>query len=123
MDSDGLDEIVLSGDFIRTRIYDLVPTNIFGSTDPKIQINIQIYPNPANNLVSINVSGSGAHSGTIHIYDILGRLVFQSRKSSEQITWNMSTNNGKEVDSGIYFVCFISDKGDFRKTMKFTLLK
>jgi len=123
IDYDGLDEIVLTGSDIRTRIFDLVPTNIYLSIEEEFDIRIRIYPNPANELVAINLGGPGSQKGRIHIYDILGRLVFESVFSSKKIVWDLSTIEGKEVDSGLYFITFVSDDGNVRKTIKFTLLK
>jgi hypothetical protein len=70
--------------------------------------NIIISPNPSNGTFTIkmmnNLNGSNQHIGNcsennIVIYDIAGRIVFQTNTSQEQITVNLGT-----LSSGIYVV-------------------
>jgi hypothetical protein len=123
IDSDSLDEIILTGSHIRTRIYDLIPTNIYQSDEQKLDIKIRAYPNPANDQITINIGDPETHKGKIHIYDILGRLVYKSPFSGQQIFWNLSKASGKGVDSGLYFISFVSIDGNIRTTIKVTILK
>jgi len=121
VDYDGLDEIVLTGSYIRTKIYDLVPTAVYNSDLDKADLNLVIYPNPANGVVSISLGEPNSGEGIISIYDILGRMVYNKAVSGERILWNLSGLNGKEVNSGLYFIELKS--GNIKTVSKITILK
>jgi hypothetical protein len=103
IDYDGLDEMVLTGDFIRTKIYDLVPTYTYQPIGEKTGVKMSLYPNPGNERISISYHISNAAPVTLEIYDILGRKVetlvngYQS-PGSYAVTWDAS-----HIASGMYF--------------------
>jgi len=121
VDYDGLDEIVLTGDFIRTKIYDLVPTYTNKPIEEKTDIKIKIFPNPANDRIRISYDISQASPATLEIYDILGRKVetliddFQS-PGLYAVTWDAS-----HVASCMYFYRF--QAGEYSATKRMTIIK
>ena len=63
-----------------------------------------VYPNPATNELRISIStGSMTNAGfkiqSIHIYNVLGEMVYTSYLSTNQSTINIS-----QLSKGIYFV-------------------
>jgi hypothetical protein len=121
IDYDGLDEIVLTGDFIRTKIYDLVPTYTNQPIEEKTGVKMSIYPNPGNAQTTIEYNVPYDMQITLEIYDILGRKVeilideFQS-PGSYAVTWDAS-----HIASGMYFYRF--NAGEYSATKRMTILK
>lgn len=66
------------------------------------------YPNPFNNQTIISAQFDKVSSVTLHIYDILGREVYNEQKKVIQtgkvmFRWSGINNYGEELSSGIYF--------------------
>ena len=88
------------------------------------------YPNPFNpsTTISFKISRKDAKNAKIEIYNIKGQQVktfpnLQINKSSnQQIIWNGTDDNGKNVSSGIYFYKLKVDDKTFA-TKKCLLLK
>ena len=78
----------------------------------------RIYPNPATDMINIEVNASQASELNIGIYNIMGQIVMNQTVS---ITTGLNTNpvNISELNSGIYF-CTVSANG-FNKTIKFVV--
>jgi hypothetical protein len=75
---------------------------------------IEVYPNPFNSVVIINVIGASDKKIVIEICDILGRLINRFEGGDNYINrfaWNGVDYTGKKVRSGIYFVNVISHQG------------
>ncbi|OGU36067.1 MAG: hypothetical protein A2058_04990 [Ignavibacteria bacterium GWA2_36_19] len=86
----------------------------------------QNFPNPFNNQTNIEFHLSSQSSIKIEIFNILGQKVktlVEEDKSPGYYTvqWNGKNDLGDKVNSGIYFIKFISDK--FSDIKKMTLLK
>jgi hypothetical protein len=112
-----------------TRIYrpDTV-TSITSSTDniPESHELSQNYPNPFNSYTSINFQVPRTSQVIIKVFDLLGEevaKVFEGEVSigKHRITWDGKDQNSNPVNSGIYFIQFISD--NIQKTIKTILLK
>ena len=53
--------------------------------------------------VSFQVQGEGIEALRVEVYDLAGRQVFKSDwTAGQQLTWNLRTNEGKQVANGIY---------------------
>ena len=76
----------------------------------------RLYPNPANDMLNIEVSASQASEMSISIYNIMGQNVM-NQSASIATGMNTCPVNISELNSGIYF-CTISANG-FNKTIKF----
>lgn len=87
------------------------------------------FPNPFSEFIEIKfqLAESRSSSGNLElkIYDVSGRLVRDFGKlatsQSNQVTWNGTDDNGREVAAGIYFCRFEID--DFRSMEKLILLR
>lgn len=73
--------------------------------------DFQIYPNPANGFTNIKMP-TNVESGTIKIYDALGRVV---KKQEVSIADNQI--NTSELTSGSYMVVLRTDYGNATKTL------
>lgn len=71
----------------------LQPTGI---KDVKNNINIQAYPNPTSNMVTIRAS-KGEALNNVEVYDVTGRMVLGTAASSATLNINLG-----ELTSGIY---------------------
>ena len=70
--------------------------------------NISNYPNPFNNSTKIFVTLPNNTTGTLFIYDSLGKVVKKyylnnNGKNNYEIIWDGLNDNNKSVSSGLYF--------------------
>ncbi|MBW1729044.1 MAG: T9SS type A sorting domain-containing protein [Deltaproteobacteria bacterium] len=123
-DGDGLCEIIINSDAIPgfTRIYHLVLTAIEDLNTNVIK-GVNIFPNPANDRVLIDLSEFEEGNMTVNVFDIMGRKVFsrEAVASGQTIIWNLAEKRGKMVGSGVYYVRIANQKIDYVK--KITILK
>lgn len=99
------------------------------SHNPEMPTNFglhQNYPNPFNPSTNIRIELPEESFTELFIYDLLGRsvrtLLMEDRSAGVfQITWDGRDDEGKLVNSGIYFYRVAA--GDFTKTMKMILIK
>lgn len=87
-----------------------------------IQKSIQIFPNPANNIVNVEIEMPSELSNfEINLHDVSGRLirnVYLGRASTGKRTIEMDVNN---LPNGLYFLHFNTREGRFAK--KFVVSK
>jgi len=77
--------------------------------------NLKIYPNPATDLISIEIPESGSNmNGTLSIYGMSGQELIQ-----QHVQGSMSEINVSSLPKGIYFVMLINnDKLEYGKFIK-----
>ena len=80
-------------------------TGGFGETPPKYTIS-EVYPNPANNLASIDYDCSASKNSNIVIYNMLGTEVEKINVSGKSGKARINTSLYKE---GIYFYSLLID--------------
>jgi hypothetical protein len=68
-----------------------------------IQWNVDLFPNPANNTVTIKISNDINSSYTLDLYDIMGQLI-----TSQKIN-NGSKLNTENLSQGVY-ICKVSER-------------
>lgn len=74
-----------------------------GIEDEKVVDKFDLYPNPANDLVTI----AKIHNGSsVKVFDVSGKSVYSSISTGEQLTINIA-----DFTNGIYMVC-IENKGN-----------
>ncbi len=73
------------------------------STDNVSQWNFNLFPNPANNTVTVKIRNDNNSSYTLELYTILGQLV-----TSQKIINNSTLLNTQGLSQGIY-ICKISE--------------
>ncbi|MGC9337742.1 MAG: C25 family cysteine peptidase [Candidatus Cloacimonadia bacterium] len=86
-------------------------------TEPQVAFKLsQNYPNPfsTSTTISFNVHSASwrTEDAEIKIYNIKGQLVKQFKiKIKEEVVWDGTEQNGKELSNGIYFYCLkVGDK-------------
>lgn len=94
--------------------------NLISCSEPQLNLNvsannqdsdIQVYPNPASDLVNINVSTLDG-SGQIQIFDALGKLVFY-----EKIVSKLNTIDTDNLENGIYTIKILTKKNTTSKKL------
>jgi hypothetical protein len=75
--------------------------------------NISVYPNPANDLLNIDITNANFKNSEVVIYNISGTEVLKTN-----LTSNSARLNIEALSAGVYFVRVINQNG-FNKTVKF----
>jgi len=70
---------------------------------------LKIYPNPVRDVLFVDVSSSVQQSLELEIFDVAGRVVFNSSIELQQGSQKLSLDVS-EIGNGIYFLKF--DKGN-----------
>ena len=84
---------------------------------------INLFPNPFNSSLLMGFSNIGRSPiQKIVVYNIIGEVVTHWEvKKEENIYWDAKDDNGFEINSGLYFISFISENTTIIK--KVTYLK
>lgn len=74
-----------------------------------IPFNLEIYPNPANEQITIKYQSNANGNSEIQVYDINGNLLnhfqFVSIANSENsLTWNLTDSYGNKLSAGVYII-------------------
>lgn len=86
-------------------------------TDAKVSA---LYPNPAEETISLTIDYLNSHDMQLNIMDALGKSVYQSNKTA-QAGQQIYTVDVSEMPSGLYFVQIRLDDGS-QMTQKLTIL-
>ena len=111
-----------------TTVYDTTACSTFdtlfiniavaGLTAPNNLGKIKIWPNPANDHITIDNGNYGILSGySVKIETVLGQEVFKSAINQQQFSVDLSTWNGK----GIYLVHILDNQNNIIETKKIVL--
>jgi len=76
------------------------------ASEIKSELQLNIFPNPAYNRVSLNINGIVGNNAQIEVYNTIGSLVF-SEKISNNGTYHLDISN---LESGVYFVKVKNEK-------------
>jgi hypothetical protein len=85
--------------------YTNTPTGV--SDIASSNLSIETFPNPAKDVIFIDISGQNQVNGTIHIIDAIGRIVKTIPCETSHI--EMNTNG---MSTGIYTVLFVNEDGN-----------
>ncbi|MDA3865758.1 MAG: carbohydrate binding domain-containing protein [Salinivirgaceae bacterium] len=88
----------------------------------KKQYGIEVYPNPASNLLKVNYDGAAGESGKIEIIDLVGHIVLTKSIANNMAGNNIIELNLNNIRNGIYLVK-IQKKSGSVKTSKFIIRK
>mgnify|MGYP001475625251 FL=1 len=85
-----------------------------------------VYPNPFNGAVSFDYNFSAKEEINFKVYDLSGRLVFDSLiipsfGGKQRISWRGRDNKGNQLPSGLYLYKFLTSSNI--ETGKVTYLK
>ncbi|MDP3463335.1 MAG: T9SS type A sorting domain-containing protein [Bacteroidales bacterium] len=64
-------------------------------------LTFAVYPNPANSMVTINLTDKLANNGSLKVFDQTGRLVFQQKTTPDQKQFQINLD---QYSSGLYFI-------------------
>jgi hypothetical protein len=98
------------------------PVTVFNRQEDKkeesnvLNDHVVIYPNPANNKITIQLQNSNNKELTVRIYDMMGRVVLQTAVNESE---SESVINISHLNSGVYHI--VSDGNLINQ--KFTVLK
>jgi Peptide-N-glycosidase F, C terminal/Secretion system C-terminal sorting domain/Peptide-N-glycosidase F, N terminal len=81
-------------------------------------VAIDVYPNPAQNVVSIDVSGFQQVNGVLQIIDVMGRVVTSMSCSS-----NHQQINTENLSNGVYTVLYVNDATGDKLTARLLITK
>ena len=85
--------------------------------------NIHAFPNPVRPGYTGSVYIKGLVDETIvKITDAAGNLVWESKSQGGQIGWNLQTNNGSRVSSGVYLINCSTANVEFSGTTKLLVI-
>jgi PKD repeat protein len=101
---------------MQNAIFPVVCSGVPGFPEIGTLESILIYPNPANDILNINMVNYGKNDVKIEIYNSMGALVKTMNGNTSVLSINMSD----EV-SGIYYVTLTTDEGTI--TRKVSLIK
>ena len=68
---------------------------------------IAVYPNPASDVVNINLGNINAQNSSIELYNSIGKLVKQQNISS--VSGNVTQFETTDIDGGLYFVRVLAE--------------
>ena len=101
-------------DEVLDKALEIAGCNLYTKNTKLSQATIQVFPNPANDLIIIEASNLNAQEATINITDITGRILLQ--KTMENNSLNFSTSIGiKTLAAGMYFVTVKADGRQYVK--------
>jgi hypothetical protein len=84
---------------------------------------IHAFPNPIRPGYTGSVYIKGLVDETIvKITDVAGNLVWESKSQGGQIGWNLQTNNGSRVSSGVYLINCSTANGELSGTTKLLVI-
>ncbi len=84
---------------------------------------IHAFPNPIRPGYTGSVYIKGLVDQTIvKITDVAGNLVWESKSQGGQIGWNLQTNNGSRVSSGVYLINCSTANGELSGTTKLLVI-
>ncbi len=76
-------------------------------TFDKIELSMQVYPNPTSDLVMVQMNGESGYRSTLKVYDMHGTLHYQEQFDS-YTELSMSALN---MSYGVYLVEVVSPAG------------
>ena len=77
------------------------------------QTHLLVYPNPATDVLNINISNSSFKNSEVVVYNISGAEVIKTNMANTNAQLNIET-----LSNGVYFVK-VSNQNGFNKTVKF----
>jgi hypothetical protein len=110
-------EIVRCSDFIFTQGFQQ-PGIKFSKESPPPGTGVQVYPNPVNDYLTIELFGETSRKFRIDIINIAGIVVFTTRKVFEDQYWYKEQHNTENLIRGFYLIRVISDDGMINRSFK-----
>lgn len=81
--------------------------------------NVHAFPNPVRPGYGNNVYISGLVDETVlKVTDVAGSVVWETKSQGGQVEWNLRTNNGARVSSGVYMIYCATADGEQKAVTK-----
>ena len=77
------------------------------STNEVLGSEISVYPNPATDVVNIDLGSINAKNSTIELYSAVGQLIMSQNIRS--VSGNVTQFDSAELDGGLYFIKVLAD--------------
>lgn len=112
-------ESIKTYDTIKLKVTDTLLINTTFSGLSGVEINlVKVYPNPTSTELIIDFNDYNSILGyKVEIFDVSGKLVYNSNVSSQILNVDLSTWTGK----GIYFITITDKIGKHKETKKIIL--
>ncbi len=95
-----------------------------GSSGSAGMEDVYAYPNPVREDFTGDVTITGlARNSNVKITDVSGNLVYETKSTGGDITWNMKTYNGKKVSTGVYLVFCNNEDGSVSTIIKILIIR
>jgi hypothetical protein len=108
---------ILVGAKINGIVYGDLPTGVVATKSYSTQAILRDpYPNPFNSSTMFEYEIPSQMRVSVRIYDVLGRMVRVLEEGLKQpgvhhARWDLASDNGRELSSGVYFVLFETQEG------------
>ncbi len=83
-----------------------------------ISTEINVYPNPANDIVNIDLNSIKAESGIVRLYNSMGQLV--DSRNVNAVAGNIVQFEVENIESGLYFVEVIAQEKAYKASLVIT---
>lgn len=107
------DDSLSKGDFRFELLFKNANTNVNEFSNSILNTNLSIYPNPATEVLNINISNTNFKNSEVVVYNISGTEILKTNMASSNAQLNIET-----LSNGVYFVKVTNQNG-FNKTVKF----
>ncbi len=85
---------------------------------------VYAYPNPVYPDYTGNVTIKGLSRNTnVKITDVSGNLVYETKSTGGDASWDMTTYNGRKVSTGVYIVLCNNEDGSVSATAKILIIR
>ncbi|MDT8401246.1 MAG: T9SS type A sorting domain-containing protein [Bacteroidales bacterium] len=95
-----------------------------GTTGSSAMDKVYAFPNPVREDFAGNITITGlTRNSHVKITDISGNLVYETRSTGGDASWDMKTYNGKKVSSGVYLVFCNNEDGTVSTVTKILIIR
>lgn len=85
---------------------------------------VYAYPNPVYPDYSGDVIITGLSRNTnVKITDVSGNLVYETLSTGGDVSWDMTTYNGRKVSTGVYLLFCNNEDGSVTATAKILIIR
>ncbi len=109
-------ETMISGNYILTNGFQQGHYNIdFIENNQNIEMEIQVYPNPANEHLFLSLNASTPLMLQYHLCDLTGRVILHGHVSSSE---KINKVNIQSLVPGTYYISFLKDGRQISRSFK-----
>jgi len=95
-----------------------------GTTGSLAMDKVYAFPNPVREDFTGNITITGlSRNSRVKITDVSGNLVYETKSTGGDASWDMKTYNGKKVSSGVYLVFCNNEDGTVSTVTKILIIR